>query len=538
MSAFAPYLLHHLPQQAAARTPQATALICGKTTLRYAELCAQCNALAAHWRRTGLKRGARVAVWLEKCPQAVAACFAASQAGAVFIPVNPLLKPAQVRHILQDSSAAVLVTSAARLPLLAAELSACEALQQVLLAEAALPASAPELPAHCALHAYPAPEEAAPAQVTGQTENDLAALLYTSGSTGRPKGVMLSHRNLIAGAASVVQYLENRADDCLLAALPLSFDAGFSQLTTAFLVGARVVLLNYLLPRDIVLACTRHGVTGLTAVAPLWMQLAGLDWPASHSLRYFANTGGHLPRPVVQQLRARLAPAKPVLMYGLTEAFRATWLPPEEIDRRPDSMGRAIPNAEILVLRADGTPCAPDEPGELVQRGPLVAQGYWNDAARSAERFRPLPPALCSSAGAGTELAVYSGDTVRMDAEGYCWFIGREDEMIKTSGYRVSPAEIEEALYASALVRECAAFGLPDAALGQRIALAVQPAEHGTDTDVRAQLLAHCRATLPAWMQPSRIALYAAPLPRNPNGKLDRPALRAALLAEDEAQNA
>ena len=533
MSAFAPFLLHHLPQQAAQRTPQAAALISGKTTLNYAELCAQCDALAAHWLRTAVERGARIAIWLEKCPQAVAACFAASQAGAVFVPINPLLKPAQVRHILQDSGAAVLVTSAARLPLLAAELPACTQLQQVLLTDAALPASAPALPAHCALHTYPAPAEAPPA-CAGQTENDLAALLYTSGSTGRPKGVMLSHRNLIAGAASVAQYLENRADDCLLAALPLSFDAGFSQLTTAFSVGARVVLLNYLLPRDIVLACARHGVTGLTAVAPLWMQLAGLDWP-SHSLRYFANTGGHLPRAVVQQLRARLAPARPVLMYGLTEAFRATWLPPEEIDRRPDSMGRAIPNAEILVLRADGTPCAADEPGELVQRGPLVAQGYWNDAARSAERFRPLPPAL-AACGARGEIAVYSGDTVRMDAEGYCWFIGREDEMIKTSGYRVSPGEVEEALYASTLVRECAAFGLPDAALGQRIAVAVQPAEDGAD-NVTAQLLAHCRATLPAWMQPARIALYAAPLPRNANGKIDRPALRAALLDENAPQD-
>src|SRR6185312_7014610 len=268
------------------------------------------------------------------------------------------------------------------------------------------------------------------------------AILYTSGSTGKPKGVMLSHRNMVAGAKSVASYLENGPQDVLLAALPLSFDAGFSQLTTAFHAGARVVLLNYLLPRDVLRALDAERVTGLTGVPPLWIQLSDLEWPAgiAQHLRYIANTGGRMPRETLEKLRARLPRTKPFLMYGLTEAFRSTFLPPEEVDRRPDSIGKAIPNAEILVLRDDGTPCEPDEPGELVHRGALVGMGYWNDAAKTAERYKVLP-----GREAGfvlPEIAVFSGDTVRRDRDGYLYFIGRRDEMIKTSGYRVSPTEI------------------------------------------------------------------------------------------------
>ena len=224
-------------------------------------------------------------------------------------------------------------------------------------------------------------------------DTDMVAILYTSGSTGKPKGVVLSHRNMVAGAKSVASYLENRSDDTLLAALPLSFDAGFSQLTTAFHAGARVVLLNYLLPRDVLKAMEREKVTGLTAVPPLYIQLTQLEWPATitEHLRYFANTGGRMPRETLDALRRRLPKTKPFLMYGLTEAFRSTYLPPEEVDRRPDSIGKAIPNAEILVLREDGSPCAPNEPGELVHRGALVGMGYWNDPEKTAERYKPLP---------------------------------------------------------------------------------------------------------------------------------------------------
>jgi acyl-CoA ligase (AMP-forming) (exosortase A-associated) len=331
----------------------------------------------------------------------------------------------------------------------------------------------------------------------------------------------------VAGAKSVASYLENRADDTLLAALPLSFDAGFSQLTTSFLVGARVILLNYLLPRDVVRALEREKVTGLTAVPPLYLQLTQLEWPSTitEHLRYFANTGGRMPRETLTALRQRLPKSKPFLMYGLTEAFRSTYLPPSEVDQRPDSIGKAIPNAEILVLREDGSPCAPNEPGELVHRGALVGMGYWNDPEKTAERYKPLP-AHAPGREAGLvlpEIAVFSGDTVRMDEEGFLYFIGRRDEMMKTSGYRVSPTEVEEVLYATRMVGECVAFGVDDDRLGQSIQVIATPPAGGT-LNVDA-LLAECRARMPAYMVPGGIDVREGPLPRNPNGKIDRKTL-------------
>jgi acyl-CoA ligase (AMP-forming) (exosortase A-associated) len=330
---------------------------------------------------------------------------------------------------------------------------------------------------------------------------------------------------MVAGAHSVASYLDLRSDDRLLAVLPLSFDYGLSQLTTAFLRGACVVLMNYLFPKDIVTMVARERITGLAAVPPLWIALARLAWPAACTLRFITNSGGAMPVPTVQALREILPDTRIFLMYGLTEAFRSTDLPPEEVARRPDSIGRAIPNAEILVVRPDGTPCDADEPGELVHRGALVALGYWNDPARTAQRFRPAPgqdPGLPVP-----ELAVWSGDTVRRDADGYLYFIGRSDDMIKVSGYRISPTEIESVLHATGLVAEVAAFGIEHPQLGQAIAVIAVPVAEGAIDG--AALLAECKRRLPAYMVPARIDLRAGPLPRNPNGKIDRNLLRLTL---------
>jgi acyl-CoA synthetase (AMP-forming)/AMP-acid ligase II len=275
----------------------------------------------------------------------------------------------------------------------------------------------------------------------------------------------------------------------------------------------------------------RERVTGLTAVPPLYIQLSQLDWPAGidGTLRYFANTGGRMPRETLQALRSRVPSARPFLMYGLTEAFRSTYLPPEEVDRRPDSIGKAIPNAEIMVLREDGSECAVDEPGELVHRGALVGLGYWNDPEKTAERYRLLPAGV-GGREAGLQLpefAVFSGDNVRRDAEGFLYFIGRRDEMMKTSGYRVSPTEVEEVLYATQMIGECAAFGIDDAALGQVIQVIVTPPDGAAGVDVPA-LLAACKQRMPAYMVPHGVRVAAGPLPRNPNGKIDRKALKEA----------
>ena len=512
-----PSLLHDLIETHANAFAGRIALTYGEMSCDYQGLATSVGAFRSGVLSLGLARAERVAVYLEKRFETVIACFGAAAAGGVFVPVNPLLKPEQVAYILRDCNVRVLVTSGERLALLRGALSSCPDLRHVLLV-GNTPSGVPVAGVHAARweEALAAPERAGHRVI----DTDIAAILYTSGSTGRPKGVVLSHRNMLAGAKSVAQYLANSPDDTLLAALPLSFDAGFSQLTTAFHVGARVVLINYLLPRDVINALVKEKVTGFTAVPPLWIQLSQLKWPAtiSEHLRYIANTGGRMPRETLAALRKALPKTKPFLMYGLTEAFRSTYLPPEEIDRRPDSIGKAIPNAEILVLREDGTPCGPNEPGELVHRGALVGMGYWNDPEKTAERYKPLPnrePGLVLP-----EIAVFSGDYVRRDEDGFLYFVGRRDEMIKTSGYRVSPTEIEEVLYGTQLVGEAVAFGVTHPTLGQAIVVVATPKD-GVALDAE-RLLAKCRDDLPAYMVPAKVDIRQAPLPRNPNGKIDR----------------
>lgn len=526
------HLLHDLLLRAAARDPSAVALTHGDRHVSYAELRGAVEAFAFGLLSLGLLRGERVGVFLEKRVETVVACFGSSAAGTVFVPVNPILKPLQVGHILRDCAVRVLVTSPQRLPALLETLAECPEVRHIVLTDDPGGADVP-VPAGVQVRGWSDWLDAAGAQAPHRViDGDPVAILYTSGSTGKPKGVVVSHRNMLVGGKSVAQYLENTADDVLLAALPLSFDAGFSQLTTGFHAGARVVLINPVLPQDVVKAMVKERVTGLTAVPPLWIQLVQQKWPdsvASH-LRYFANTGGRMSLDTLTRLRQLFPSSKPFLMYGLTEAFRATYLPPEEVDRRPDSIGKAIPNSEVLVLRPDGSPCDADEPGELVQRGPLVALGYWNNPERTNERFKPLP----ASAGVRhaalmvPEMAVFSGDMVRRDTEGFLYFIGRNDEMIKTSGYRVSPAEVEEVFYASGLIGECAAFGVPDATLGQAIVVVVSPPA-GQDTVDVDQVLKVCKNQMPVYMVPRRVEVRPGSLPRNPNGKIDRPALAAQL---------
>ena len=509
-------LIHDLLLQSARRTPSAPALHYQSSTLDYSALAGAVERCAAALLELGLPRSARVGVYMEKRPETVIAVFGAAAAGGVFVPINPLLKPEQVAYILRDCNVQVLVTSAQRLEVLAPVLGDCADLKAVLCVggSAGSKGAVAVLAWEDALAATAGPK---PHRVI---DADMAAILYTSGSTGKPKGVVLSHRNMVAGARSVAQYLENRPEDRILAALPLSFDAGFSQLTTAFHTGASVALINYLVPRDVVDAIQRHRITGLTAVPPLWIQLASLKWPqdARQSLRYIANTGGRMPKATLEALRALLPQTLVYLMYGLTESFRSTYLPPSELDRRPDSIGKAIPNAEVLVVREDGSPCDAEEPGELVHRGALVSLGYWNDPVKTAERFKPAPGQ--ASGLVMPELAVWSGDTVRRDAEGFLYFISRRDEMIKTSGYRVSPTEVEEVVYGTGLVGEVAALGIAHPVLGQAIVIVATDRGRG-ELDTQA-LLDLCRERLPAFMVPARVIERKGSLPRNPNGKIDR----------------
>jgi len=517
-----PDLIHQFIVHSAQITPDAPALLFKEQSFSYAQLQYEVDAAASALVGLGIGPGERVAVYLPKQPETVFSLFGAAAAGACFVPINPLLKPRQLAYILPHCDVGVLITSVPRLETLLPVLATCSDLHTIILVEDQIPKSARALPQKLLSYTEFCRLPTSGAMPHPRIDTDMTAILYTSGSTGNPKGVVLSHRNMVAGARSVASYLGNSAADRILAVLPLSFDAGLSQLTTAFSVGACVVLMDYLLARDIVRAIARYKVTGLAGVPSLWNQLKALHWPeqAVQSLRYITNTGGAMPVSTTRALQQILPYTLIFLMYGLTESFRSTYLPPDQLNIRPESMGKAIPNAQILVINEDGQECAPNEPGELVHRGALVSLGYWNDPEKTAERFKPcpaLPPEIPA-----TELAVWSGDQVMKDEEGYLYFIGRKDEMIKTSGYRVSPTEVEEIAYASGKVAGAAALGLPHAALGQAILLAVTPRPGCVvDAVLEESVLAHCRRELPNFMVPTAI-IARSTLPLNQNGKIDR----------------
>ncbi|MET0052454.1 MAG: acyl-CoA ligase (AMP-forming), exosortase A system-associated [Candidatus Thiodiazotropha sp.] len=519
-------LLHELIFESANRHPDQTALQYKTKSLSYRELAGQVEAFARALMAMGITRSGRVAIYLPKCLENVVAIFGSLAAGAAFVPINPVLKPHQVSHILLDCQARILVTTPGKLKSLEGTLPYCVDLTDLLVVDD---------------HGETDPSGYAQHLMTWESfleqrinlsphrviETDLAALIYTSGSTGEPKGVVLSHRNMMAGAQSVADYLHNHASDRILVVLPLSFDYGISQLTTAFLVGATAVLINYLLPMEVLNTLAQERITGLAAVPPLWNLLVQLPWPeeiAGH-LRYITSSGGVVPVETTELLRQVLPDTDIYLMYGLTEAFRSTYLPPDQVSRRPHSMGAAIPNAEILVLRPDGTICDVDEPGELVHRGPLVALGYWNDEVATQQRFRPFPPGIDGLPE--RELAVWSGDIVKRDSQGFLYYIGRQDDLIKTSGFRVSPNEIEAIVHATGLVEEVVALGIPHATLGQSIALIVVP--KGGESLTEERLINACKKRLASYMMPGLVE-FRTEIPTNPNGKLDRKRLARELM--------
>ncbi|GJE55972.1 MULTISPECIES: AMP-binding protein [Methylobacterium] len=491
-----PTLLHHLLDGDAC-APDRVAVVDGAQELTYGAFRARVAALAARMTALGVGPGDRVAILLPKSLFECVAIFAASAAGAVFVPIHPSLRPRQVRHIVEDCSARLLLTDAAHHAALGGELDALAGFS-LLTAEDGEGLTAPGTPRK------PAPE-------------GLAAILYTSGSTGLPKGVMLSHENLLAGTRIVRTYLGITPEERILSVLPFSFDYGLNQLLTSVEQGARLVLLSFRLGDDVVRAIEAHGITGLAGVPTLWTLLTRASPRFAKAdltrLRYLTNSGGSLPLATIRRLRERLPETDLVLMYGLTEAFRSTYLPPGEVDRHPDSIGRAIPETEIFLVTPDGRHARPGEPGILHHSGPTVSLGYWGRPDDTARVLVPDPRRTVDDG----RLVCRSGDLVVADDHGFLRFLGREDAMIKTQGFRVSPTEVEAALMETGAFRAAAVIGLPDRGVGQRIHAVTVSSGNGAET---GDVMGHLRRSLAPHLVPRAIERVDS-LPTTPNGKVD-----------------
>jgi amino acid adenylation domain-containing protein len=478
----------------AAANPGQPAVMDGEATTGYGELAARSLGIARTLQALGVEPDDRVAVFLHRGADAAAAFFGVLASGAIAVTVNESLRPRQVEYILDHAGATVLLTSSdlsRRLP----------------------------RPLETSARVVEIDDVSASGSVqpVARVDSDVAHIIYTSGSTGLPKGVTISHGNLWAGMTAVVDYLGITQADRVASLLPFSFDYGLNQLLCCAGTGAALVVERSPIPHRIVETLRSRDVTVLPAVPPLWLQLLTVDGFRDRplpTLRVLTNTGGRLPVHAVAQLRRCQPHADLVLMYGLTEAFRSTYLAPQAVDRKPGSIGKAIPGAEILVLNERLERCKPGETGQLVHRGPTVALGYWNDPEATSRVFRSHP--LCPPGTPDSERVVFSGDLVYQDEDGDLFFVSREDKLIKTLGYRVSPDEVADALYGSGEVLEALVTSEPDELRGARIVAYVVLAENGGLDRVKA----FCARELPRYMQPSKIEVRSA-LSRTSSGKHD-----------------
>ena len=485
--------------ESARRFPDKTALVCGPARLSYREVAARSAAFAAELRRQGVARGERVVIFLHNSPETVIAVFGALMAGAVFSVVNPSTKADKLAYILNNCAARVLVTEP-RLSSIAGEArEQAPALAATLVTPFSFQDAAP--PAHPGI------------------DLDIAMIVYTSGSTGFPKGVTMTHANIVAAATSITTYLESTADDVVLSVLPLAFDYGLYQALMCAKVGATLVLeKSFTYPAVVLEKLRAERVTGFPLVptlAAMLLQMKQIEPDMFPDLRYITNTAAALPKAHILRLRQLFPAARLYSMYGVTECKRCTYLPPEQLDIRPESVGIPIPGTEAYVVREDGERAAPGEVGELVIRGAHVMKGYWGDEAATARALHTGPYPW--------EKVLHTGDLFRMDEEGYLYFVSRKDDIIKTRGEKVSPKEVENVIYELPGIREVAVIGVPDALLGQAIKAIVAADDGLTERDV----IRHCAARLEDFMVPAAVE-FRCQLPKSENGKIARRELLAA----------
>lgn len=491
------YLLHHLLQAQASNDKIAVSY--KGADLSYVRFHEFASALAARLQKENLQHGDRVVIVLPRGLEECWAIFGISIAGGVFVPANALLKSQQIRHIIQDSGAKLVISSSEMSSVLSDAVTDKDGITIIDVSDID-------------------PTNSHSPKASTAIGEDLAAILYTSGSTGSPKGVMLSHRNLIAGTRIVRTYLNITGNDRLLSLLPFSFDYGLNQLLTTVEQGATLIISSFRLGDDIVKAIRDNEITGLAGVPTIWAILTKasplLPKTPLPSLRYITNSGGRVPEQTVVALRTLLPSTQIFLMYGLTEAFRSTYLPPDDVDIRPTSIGKAIPECEIFIVTSEGKRAKPGEPGILVHRGPTVSLGYWNrpDATKSVLRPHPF-----IAAEQGGDIVCYSGDLAVEDDDGYFSFVARNDAMIKSSGYRISPTEVEECLMGSGKFQQVAVIGLPDPFAGEKVHAVAIP---NSTTVHTIEVLKAAAKVLPNYMLPREIELVVT-LPVTGNGKVD-----------------
>ena len=501
------YLIHHPFIRNVRRSPGKTAVQSPDRSLSYEALSERAGALLEQLNSAGVEAGDRIAFYLDHDVDQAVAILATSAAGGIFVPVNRLLYPDQVRHILEDSGAKVLITQEDRYDRLSSMIQEMNSLEETLLLDD-IGTGEPLIKTNPVI------------------EEDLAALLYTSGSTGPPKGVMVTHRNLLAGCEIVCDYLRLRSSDNLLGLLQLSFDYGLNQLLSMLYLGGTYTFFTFNFPNDIVDALQKYEITGVAGIPTIWAGLRRSRLSETHlpHLRFITNSGGAVPTEIVGYLQEALPATDIILMYGLTEAFRSTYLPAKELDGHEGSIGRPIPNTDIYILNESGEPCAPGEVGELVHRGPTVAKGYWNRPEETREVFRPNP--LKRGGGDVSERVVFSGDLAEYDRDGFLYFVGRKNAMIKSAGVRISPWEIEEVLFKSGLVLEAAAIGVPSDMMGEVIKAYVVPLKTADNSDSRVveKLNEFCARHMPRYMIPKEIRVVDE-IPKTHHGKNDYNAL-------------
>ncbi|MGD1997039.1 MAG: AMP-binding protein, partial [Anaerolineae bacterium] len=510
-------LVNRFLQDSAERFPEKAALICGDRRLTYAQLDRQANRVANGLLAMGVRRGDRVAVWLPNSVEAVVAIFGILKASATFTPINPTTKPSKLTYILNDCAASGLFAPGRQGGEAARLLDEVPSLRFATLCGKGADQTAairPETVIFPQLLDANSPTPPACPSI----DVDLACLIYTSGSTGEPKGVMSTHANVVFAASSIIQYLENTPDDIVINVLPLSFDYGLYQLLMVFKFGGTLVLeRSFAYPAAVLKRIEQERVTGLPGVPTLFAMLLQMDLSRFDlsSLRYLTNTAAALPVEHIRRLRRAFPWTRLYSMYGLTECKRTLYLPPEELDRRPGSVGIPIPGTEVWIEDEAGNRLGPGEVGELVVRGSHVMQGYWNNPEETAKWYRPgRYPA---------ERLLYTGDLFKMDEDGFLYFIARKDDIIKSRGEKVAPREVENVLYQLSGVTEAAVIGLPNRLLGEAITafIVCGDGHYLTERDV----LRHCTQHLEDFMVPQRVE-FRDSLPKTSSGKIQKSALR------------